>query len=100
MTTRRRRRNPYSWQVERLLDFAQYELQESQFYEMCYEKTARKIPMKVLSVMIFFLKEHYRRKPGSLVTLYRSAHSEETICTDFEKRYEKYYAALQERGFL
>ena len=56
--------------------------------------------MKVLSVMIFFLKEQYRRKPGSLVTLYRSAHSEETVCTDFEKRYEKYYVALQERGFL
>ncbi len=100
MTVRRRRRNPYSWQIERLKAFAYKEQEDCRFYEMCYEKMARKFPYKVLSVMIFFLKDEYARKPGSLVTLYRVSHSGETQCTDFEKRYEKYYYALQERGFL
>ena len=53
-----------------------------------------------MSVMFFFLKEEYLRKPGSLVTLYRSAYSHNGVYVEFEKRYEMYYEALQERGFL
>jgi hypothetical protein len=100
MTVRRRRRNPYSWQVSRLKAFVQKEQEDCRFYEMCYEKMARQFPFKVLSVMVFILKDEYAKKPGSLVTLYREAYAGDGPCGDFEKRYEKYYHALKERGFL
>lgn len=100
MARKKKRGNPYSWQIGRLLEFAREELQESQLYEMYYERMDQKIPYRILSVMIFFLKEEYRCKPGSLVALYRSAHSQEGVYVVFEKRYEMYYVALQERGFL
>lgn len=99
MSTKRKRRNPYSWQLARLRDFAEQEQEDARFFELCCEKTARSIPFRVLSVMIFILKDEYARKPGSLVTLYRVAHSGELI-TDFVKRYEKYYEVLSERGYL
>lgn len=97
---KKRRRNPYSWQIHRLLEFADYETTESQIYEIFYEKTTQKVPYQILSVMIFFLKEQYRRMPGSLVTLYRISHSPDGEYIEFVKRYEKYYEALQERGFM
>lgn len=97
---RKRRGNPYSWQLHRLLEFADYETEESRIYEMFYEKTAQKVPFQVLSVMIFFLKELYRTKPGSLVTLYRVSRAPDVRSAEFMKRYEKYYEALQERGFM
>jgi hypothetical protein len=67
---------------------------------MCYEKMARQFPFKVLSAMVFILKDEYAKKPGSLVTLYREAYTGDGPCVDFEKRYEKYYHALKDRGFL
>ena len=101
MTKAKRTRRAYgTWQLQRLMEFAHNEQVNAHFYEMCYEKLSKKIPFKVLSVMIFFEKEEYSRKPGSLVTLFRVAHSETVRNDDFERRYEKYYAALQEKGFL
>jgi len=50
--------------------------------------------------MFFFLNDEYAKKPGSLVTLYRASQGGCTPCKDFEARYEMYYCALQERGFL
>ena len=96
----RHRKMRTSWQTMRLLEFAENEVAEAEFYEIVYEKLANKIPMKVLTVMVFFLKEQYRNKPGSLVTLYRTAFSGDAYCTDFEKRYALYYEALQEHGYL
>jgi hypothetical protein len=89
-----------SWQTKRLLAFADYEIGECKLYEMFYEKTTQAIPFKVLSVMIFFMKEHYRRRPGTLVALYRVAHQADGGYMPFVERYEKYYEALQERGCL
>jgi hypothetical protein len=89
-----------SWQIKRLLAFADYEIDECKLYEMFYEKTASTIPFKVLSVMVFFMKEHYLKRPGSLVALYRVAHQVEGECIPFVERYEKYYEVLQERGCL
>lgn len=100
MKAKRKRRRSCGWQLGRLMAFAQSEREDSRFYELGYEKTARNIPFKVLTVMLFFLKEEYARKPGSLVTLYRVAHGDGCPCPDFEKRYEAYYCALQERGYL
>ena len=100
MTVRRRRRNPYSWQVSRLKAFVRKEQEDCRFYEMCYEKMARQFSFKVLSAMVFIQKDLYAKKPGALVTLYRAAHSGDGPCVDFEKRYEKYYHVLKERGYL
>jgi hypothetical protein len=100
MNRGRKTRNPYSWQIARLRAFIHTEKEECRFYEMCYEKTGRQFPYKVLSVVVFFLNEQYVKKPGSLVTLYREAYTGDGPCGDFEKRYEKYYHALRERGFL
>lgn len=93
-------RSRYSWQKERLKRFIEYEREESRFYELYYEKTAQKIPFKILSVMLFIQKDEFTRKPGSLITLYRISLSEEVPAGDFVKRYECFYTALQERGFL
>jgi len=100
MSPRKKRGNPYSWQIKRLLEFADYEISEAELYEMYYEKTAQRIPFKVLNVMIYFLKDHYRRMPGSLVALYRVSHTSEGGFIPFVERFEKYYEVLQEKGCL
>lgn len=100
MVARKRRGNPCSWQIKRLLAFADHEAEESRIYEMYCEKTAREVPFKVLSVMIFFGKEQYRKRPGSLVALYRVAHPAEGDFIPFIERYERYYEVLRERGDL
>lgn len=97
---RKKKRNPYSWQIHRLLEFADHETEEARLYEMYFEKTAQRVSFQVLSVMIFFLKEHYRTRPGSLVTLYRLSLETDIKTAEFVKRYGKYYEALQERRFL
>ena len=89
-----------SWQLSRLNNFACKEKEEILFYETCYAKLHKKFSFKILSVMIFFQKEHHLKKPGSLVLLYRIAHSNGDPILDFEKRYEAYYDALKEKGFL
>lgn len=100
MSARKKRGNPYSWQIKRLLEFADYEKEEAKLYELYFEKMAEKIPYKVLSVMVFFSKEHYRKKPGTLVALYRITHCEEGIYIPFVERFERYYEVLHERGCL
>ena len=100
MSVQKRRRNPYSWQQERLYRFIEHEREESNFYEIYYEKTEQKIPFKILSVMLFIQKDEFTRKPGSLITLYRISLSADVPAGDFMKRYEYFYSALQERGFL
>ena len=97
---KRSRRKPYSWQFSRLKDFIQQEQADCLLYEMCYEKLGKTFSFQVLSAMVFILNDVYARKPGSLVTLYREAHSADGPCVDFEKRYEKYYYALREQGYL
>lgn len=98
MGKRKKRARSWGWQAKRLLEFAQYERDEAQFYEGYYEKTTQKVPMRILSVMVFFLKEEYRSKPGSLITVYRVNREQEGFCP-FDVRFEKYYQALQERGY-
>ncbi len=100
MSARRKRGKPYRWQFSRLKDFIQKEQADCLLYEMCYEKLGKTFSFQVLSTMVFILKDVYARKPGSLVTLYREAHSADGPCVDFEKRYEKYYYALREQGYL
>ncbi len=96
----RRRRNPYGWQQARLKAFAEYERSDLEFYEAYHEKSGTRIPFAILSVMLFFQKEEYLRKPGSLVVLYRIANGEGGGPADFYRRYERYFSALKERGFL
>jgi len=98
--TTRVKRTANGWQAARLRAFARKEREEARFYEAVYERMAKKIPYRVLAAMAFILSEEYARKPGSLVTLYRAAHESETPCADFEKRFERYYVALQERGYV
>jgi hypothetical protein len=50
--------------------------------------------------MIFFMKEQYRKMPGSLVALYRVSHTSDGGFIPFEERFEKYYEVLQEKGCL
>ena len=88
------------WQIQRLLEFAAYEVAECDFYEMCCEKLSQKIPLRILEVILFFEKEMYRKEPGSLVSLYRTSREEGSPYIDFVIRYERYYSVLQERGFL
>ena len=88
------------WQIQRLLDFVDYEIAECEFYELCAEKLSQKIPLLILEVILFFQKEQYRKKPGSLVSLYRTSREEGSPYIDFVIRYERYYKVLQEKGFV
>lgn len=95
----RRRRKTGSWQIQRLADFARKEREESDLYEMYFEKIQQRIPFRVITVISFFQKENYTRKPGSLVALYRVSEGTGSPITDFLKRYEAYYLALERGGF-
>ncbi|HKL86715.1 MAG TPA: hypothetical protein VJ861_10330 [Treponemataceae bacterium] len=100
MAKKKRKNNYYSWQTKRLLDFVNYEIQEIDFYESCYEKLERRVSLKVLSVMLFFTKKQYIKQPGSLITVYRKANQNTGIHIPFEERYEQYYVVLHDRGFI
>lgn len=100
MSAKRKRRNPYSWQIKRLADFIRTETDEARFYEVAYEKMARKIPFKVLTVMIFFINREYVKKPGSILTLFRTMNAIDPSSMGFETRFARYYEALQERRFV
>jgi hypothetical protein len=100
MAARKTRGRLGSWQTKRLLAFADYEIGECKLYEMFYAKTGREIPFKVLSVMIFFMKEQYLRKPGSLVSLYRTTKGIDAPIIDFCERYERYNMVLMDEGYL
>ena len=100
MAARKTRGRLGSWQTKRLLAFADYEISECKLYEMFYEKTAHAIPFKILSVMVFLMKEQYWNKPGSLITLYRASKGSETPLIDFFERYERYYSILVKEGYL
>lgn len=97
---KRKRRNPYSWQVERLKEFAEHEREEAELYEMYYEKIGERIPLKVLEVMLFFLSAEWKKKPGSLVTVYRCSREEGVREKPFLERFEAYQRALRERRFI
>ena len=97
---RRRRRKPNSWQIKRLNEFALFEQEEAKLYENHFERTSQKFSFKVLSVILFFLKEEFLRKPGSLIALFRIAKQGNSYCKDFCKRFERYYDVLQELNFL
>jgi len=97
---KKKRRNPYSWQVERLRAFAEHEREEAELYEMYYEKIGERIPLKVLEVMLFFLSDEWKKKPGSLVTVYRCSREEGVREKPFLERFDAYQHALRERRFI
>jgi hypothetical protein len=97
---KRRMQNPCRWQLARLASFVRSEKDDTDFYEGYCEKTGQHIPFRILTVILFIQKDEYARKPGSLITLYRIANSGETGIHEYTRRYERYYDALKENGFL
>jgi hypothetical protein len=98
--SKRRKRKPGSWQTLKLTTFATRERGECDIYEMYYRATNTDIPFRVLSVMVFFQKETYLRKPGSLVALYRVSEGTPTPIIDFAARFGAYYTVLEKEGYL
>lgn len=98
--SKRRKRKTGSWQILRLTTFAMRERGESDIYEMYFRATNTAIPFRVLSVMVFFQKELFLRKPGSLVALYRVSEGTTTPIIDFLTRFDAYYAVLEKEGCL
>lgn len=98
--SRRRKRKTGSWQILKLSAFAKKEQTESEFYEQFFQAIAFHIPLRILAVMIFFQKEEYVRKPGSLVALYRVSEGTEMPILNFLERFETYYTVLEKEGYL
>lgn len=98
--SKRRKRKTGSWQAHRLMTFAMRERGESDIYEMYFRATKTDIPFRVLSVMVFFQKELYLRKPGSLVALYRVSEGTVAPIVDFATRFDAYYTVLEKEGCL
>jgi hypothetical protein len=98
--SKRRKRKTGSWQTLRLRTFATRERGESDIYEMYFRATKTGIPFRVLSVMIFFQKEMYLQKSGSLVALYRVSEGTVAPIVDFVMRFDAYYAVLEKEGYL
>ena len=97
---KRRKRRVGSWQTLRLKEFAARERGESDIYEKYFRVTKTDIPFRILSVMVFFQKETYLRKTGSLVALYRVSEGTATPIIDFVARYDAYYSVLEKEGYL
>lgn len=98
--SKRRKRKTGSWQLLKLSSFAQKEREDCELYEQFFRVISFHIPLSIVSVILFFQKEEYVRKPGSLVALYRVSEGTEVPVTDFLERYESYYTVLKKEGYL
>lgn len=98
--SKRRKKKIGSWQFLKLSCFAREEQKESELYEMYYRTIAFHIPLRIMTVILFFQKEEYTRKPGSLVALYRVSEGTEKPILDFLERFETYYVVLEKEGYL
>lgn len=98
--SKRRKRKTGSWQLLKLSSFAQKEREDCELNEQFFRVISFHIPLRILSVILFFQKEEYVRKPGSLVALYRVSEGTDASVTDFLERYEAYYTVLKKEGYL
>lgn len=100
MMRKKRKRKIGSWQILKLSSFAQKERDDCELYEQLFRALSFHLPLRIVSVIIFFQKEEYVRKPGSLVALYRVSEGTVAPVSDFLDRYEAYYAVLKKEGYL
>jgi tRNA(Ile)-lysidine synthase TilS/MesJ len=92
------RQPPGTRQKEKLHNFIEYEKEAVKDLEYLCEINGTKLNYQELSVALFIQKSEYRKKPGSLVCLYRVWKSETTENVTQRERYALYYQALQEWG--
>lgn len=98
--SKRRKRKLGSWQLLKLSTFVRKEREESRLYELYFRTIEYRIPIRIVTVMLFFEKETYVRRPGSLVALYRISEGTERPILDFLERYDAYYSVLEKEGYL
>lgn len=100
MKRKRYRQPPEKRQIEKLRNFITYEKEAVHDLEYLCEINGTKLNYQELNIVLFIKKSEYRKKPGSLVCLYRVWKAETTENITQRERYALYYQALLESGFL